>query len=334
MSPRGRTLIVTPRFFGYEEDIAAEFRRQGFAVDLVDERPSNRAVMKALFRVRPSLAARSVTRHFEAVAEGGIGGYDLVLVIKGEVVPSWFVERLRAASPHAVFVFYTFDSLDNSAHFLPLLPLFDHVFSFQPEATAVDPRFRLKHLFYAPDFRPLGTANRRYDATFIGTLHSSRYRFAKRLLAGFTRTFTHFYVQAPWYFAIKRLTDARFREVDRADVRFDKLDRARVAEVFRTSLAVLDMQHEHQSGLTMRTFEVLASGAYLVTTNDFIEQTPLIDTGRVIVTASEPSIEDAAALAAQVRSLPVPETAPEGFERYSIAAWVSEFVDLVPGGAR
>lgn len=334
MSTRHRVLIVSPRFFGYEQDIASEFRRQGCDVDLVDERPSNGSVMKALIRVRPSLAARSVRRHFREIAERGVGGYRLVLVIKGEAVPTWFLERVRAESPDAVVVFYTFDSVTNSTHFVPLLPHFDHLFSFQPDAVAVDPRFRLKHLFYAPDFRPLGGADRRYEVAFIGTLHSSRYRFVGRLLAGFTRTFTHFYVQAKWYFVFKRLTDARFRAVRRSDVRFESLDRARVADVFRNSLAVLDMQHERQAGLTMRTFEVLASGAYLVTTNTFIERTPLIDTGRVIVTAPEPTEQEAVALAERIRALPVPAGAPEGFEQYSLATWVAGFIDLIPGGAR
>ena len=332
MSETPRVLIVSPRFFGYEEDIASEFRRQGFEVELIDERPSNSSAMKALMRVRPALAARSVQRHFEEVARRDLGGYRLVLVIKGEVVPAWFLERVRSGSPDAVFAFYTFDSVSNSARFVSLLHLFDHLFSFQPDAASVDKRFQLKHLFYAPDFRPLGVPDRQYEAAFIGTLHSGRYRFAKRLLGGFARTFTHFYVQAKWYFMLKRLTDPRFREVDTDDVRFDKLDRARVADVFRNSLAVLDMQHERQAGLTMRTFEVLASGAYLVTTNEFIRHTPLFDSGRVIVTAVEPSEEDAAALAERIRSLPVPTDAPDGFERYSLEAWVAELANLVTRG--
>ena len=130
-----RALIVTPRFFGYEEDIASEFRRQGFHVDLIDERPSNSAFMKALFRVRASALTRSLDRYFRtAVREGLTVGYDLVLVIKGETVPAWFLEQVKVDSPHAVFVFHTVDSVFNSSNFKKLLPLFDHLFSFQPGA--------------------------------------------------------------------------------------------------------------------------------------------------------------------------------------------------------
>lgn len=323
-----RVLIVTPRFFGYEEDIAAQFRREGFQADLVDERPSNSAFMKALFRIRATALRRSVDRYYGDLEGRGLtSGYDLVLVIKGEVVPAWFLERVRRDSPRAVFAFYTFDSLSNSSNFVRLLPLFDQVYSFQPGAERLDPRFRLKHLFYAPDFHALGDASpRRYESAFVGTLHSDRYRFAKRILSAFSSTFEHFYVQAPWYFALKRLVDPRFREVARADVRFDKLSRAEVAEVFRNALSVVDMQHEDQEGLTMRTFEVIASGAYLVTTNEFVRRTPLMQTGRVIVVDAAVSASE---LAEELRALPVPGGAPEGFERHSLAAWVGEFVGLL-----
>jgi spore maturation protein CgeB len=232
---------------------------------------------------------------------------------------------VREDSPRATMAFYTFDSLSNSANFVALLHNFEHLFSFQPGATAVDQRFRLKHLFYSPEFRPLeGGAERTYDVAFIGTLHSDRYRYVKRLAAGFASSYAYFYVQAPWYFYLRRLTSSRFREVARGDVSFTKLDRVAVAQVFRESRAVLDMQHEDQIGLTMRTFEALASGAYLVTSNGYIRETELMGTGRVIVT------DDELDLPARLADLPDTTGAPDGFERYSLASWVREFADLVP----
>lgn len=323
-------LLISPRFFGYERDIAAAFERKGFRVDFVDERPSNNALTKAVFRVRPALLGRSVDRYYRRVLETLSGGYDLVLVIKGEVVPAWFLDRIEAMVPDAVLAFYTFDSLANSPHARSLLPRFAHRFSFQPEAD--DPGLRLKHLFYGAEFEPLGTAQpRRYEVAFVGTLHSDRYRFVKRVLTGFRSAFVYFYSQARWFFWLKRATDARLRNVDAADVHFDKLERASVAEAFRNSLAVLDMQHEQQSGITMRSFEVLASGAYLVTTNPAAR---VLDQQRTFVIAQQPSESEVRELAERLRALPVPTAAPEGFARHSVDSWVDEFVALVPGGVR
>ena len=327
MTAPSRALLISPRFFGYELDIAHAFERHGFAVDFIDERPSNTAMMKALFRLRTQALARSVDRYFGRLIRDLHDDYSLVLVVKGEVVPAWFLDEVRRRSPGAVFVFYTFDSLANSPHAESLMPLFEHRYSFEAEPT--DSGFIVKHLFYAPEFRALGhSAPRRYELAFVGTLHSGRYRFVKRLEAEFSKTFSYFYSQARWFFELKRLTDARFREVDRGAVRYDRLDRASVAEVFRNALAVLDMQHEQQTGLTMRSFEVVASGAYLVTTNAAAAEGPLAQTGRVIVMPADPSPAEVHELVQTLSSRPIPSAAPEGFERYSVDAWVQEFVDL------
>lgn len=323
-------LLISPRFFGYERDIASAFERKGLRVDFVDERPSNGAFIKAMFRVRPGLLRRSVDRYYrrtlERLAHDYDYDYDLVLVVKGEVVPRWFLERVRELAPRAVFAFYTFDSLANSPHARSLKPVFEHRYSFQVEAH--DPDLRLKHLFYGPEFRPVATADpRRYDVAFVGTLHSDRYRFVKRVLAGFHSPFVYFYSQARWFFVVKRLVDARLRGVDGADVHFDKLDRASVADVFRNALAVLDMQHDQQSGLTMRSFEVLASGAYLVTTNPAASA---LAGERAIVVPATPSEQEVQALVDRLSALPVPTGAPAGFERHAVGAWVEEFVELIP----
>lgn len=323
--PHGRALLVSPRFFGYEAEIASALERRGLEVELVDERPSNAAVMKAVFRVRPAAARHSVKRYYWGLLKTLRGDYDLVLVIKGEVVPGWFLQAIRASSPRARFVYYTFDSLENNPHASSIIALFDDRYSFQREAPAAG--LALKHLFYVPAFYPLGTAEARWhEVAFIGTLHSGRYRFVKRILDAFASSFTYFYAQAHWYFRIKRLTDPRFRAVDPADVRFEKLDRATVAEVFRNSLAVLDMQHDKQEGLTMRSFEVIASGAYLVTANAAAEAGPLGATGRVLTMPAEPSEADVRELADRLHRLPVPTSAPDGFEQYSVDAWVGDFV--------
>lgn len=335
MSEGKPVLVISPSFFGYERDIVEAFERRGLATDFIDERPSNSAVAKAVFRVSPRSLRRSVDRYYRAfVDQGFTRNRRLVLVIKGEVVPDWFLDAIRRDSPDAVFVFYTFDSVANSGNFLSLAHVFDHLFSFQAETVNLEKPFRLKHLFYGPEFAPLpGTAARRYGIAFVGTLHSDRFRFVRRIAAGFPTSFTYFYAQARWFFLAKRIIDRRYRGVRNSDVSFAKLGRHEVAEVFRNSHAVLDMQHEKQSGLTMRTFEAIASGAYLVTTNPFVAETPLADLGRVLVVPAQPTEDDVRSLAARLAELPALTSAPVGFEQFAVDEWVADFVRLMPGEA-
>lgn len=325
---RRRALLVSPSFFGYEQEILDELAHQGLDAEFVDERPSNSSLLKAIYRVNVRAAANQVDRYYRRVARN-ISWQDLalVLVIRGEIVPPWFLTLVRSNAPDATIVFYTWDSVKNNSNFEKLLPYFDYLFSFEDDAQVLDDRFRIKHLFYSPSFYALGSDSpRRFEGSFVGTLHSGRYAFTQRILNSFESSYTYFFVQARWYFALRRIFDRRYRAVPRHDVSFSKLRRSQVAEVFRNSLAVLDMQHEDQAGLTMRTFEVLASGAYLITTNASIRNTPLMSTDRVIVVDEHVNPEQLVAL---LRGRPVPRDAPDGFEVYSLSSWVRGFVELL-----
>lgn len=325
---RPRALLVSTSFFGYEQEIVDELARQGLDAEFIDERPSNSSILKAVYRVNVRAAANQVDRYYRHVAQGVCWQeLSLVLVIRGEIVPPWFLALVRSKAPQATIVFYTWDSVRNSSNFAKLLPFFDHLYSFEGGARELDDRFRIKHLFYSPSFSALGhDSSRRFEGSFIGTLHSGRYAFAKRVFGAFGSSYTYFFVQARWYFALRRILDRRYRAVPRRDVTFSKLNHAQVADVFRNSLAVLDMQHENQTGLTMRTFEVLASGAYLITTNASIRSTPLMATDRVIVVDEAVQPQQ---LVEILRSKPIPASAPEGFEEYSLHSWVRSFVELV-----
>lgn len=322
---RRRALVVGPAFFGYEHDIVSELERQGYATEFLDERPSNSSVARAVLRVRKSLIARSVERHFrEAAARVSDNDFDLVLVIKGEVVPRWFVELLRQRNPRARFVFYTFDSLANSSNCLELLDCFDARLSFDRDDVEKDDRFSYLPLFYTPEFsgaasaRPM--AERRHTLTFVGTLHSERYAFAQRLFAGRAGTYAFFYVPARWYFAVTKYLTRENRSVPWRDVTFRPMRKRDIADAFFDSRAVLDVQRLGQVGLTMRTFEVLAAGAILVTTNPAIKRESFYDEDRIVVVGSD---WDATRLSQELDRRGTAAGPPAGFDAYSLASWVA-----------
>jgi hypothetical protein len=319
-----QALLITPAFFGYEKDIVAELERQGYATTFLDERPSNSAVARAIMRVRKSLISRRIEAYYRMKQTALVDTrFDLVVVIKAEVVPRWFLEDLRRRNADARFVLYTFDAIGNARNCLEVLDCFDSRLSFDRNDVAEHPEFTYLPLFYTPDFTPLPVppAERRHSISFIGTLHTDRYAFAQKMFTGRDRAFGYFFVQARWYFAIIKYLTREHAHVPWKDVSFASLSRTSVAEIFRNSHAVLDMQRAGQTGLTMRTFEVLASGTVLVTTNSAIEHEPFFDPSRVVIVPDDPKALDAAAVGAAIDALPAPAKAPEGFAAYSLEAW-------------
>lgn len=327
-----RILFISPSFFGYEVDIASEMRRQGAEVVFVDERPSNSALMRAVLRVRRDLVRRRTDKYYQALSsELAPDEYDIILVVKGEVVPAWFIERVERLNPDALKIFYTFDAIDNAPNCKAILHVFDRRKSFDRRDVEQREDFEYLPLFYVPEFEArrskevpvLGTS-------FVGTLHSERYDFATAW-ASEQRDYRFFFVQARWYFFILKYVQRVFRHVAWSEVSFRPLPRSEVASLFRRSHRVLDMQRSGQAGLTMRTFEVLAAGACLITTNAAIRDEPFYDPSRVLVVSHPLSAPELAVAKTALSELKRSDTAPPGFTRYSLESWVNNLLSTSAG---
>ena len=321
-----RALVIAPAFFGYEKDIVSEFERQGYDTTFIDERPSNSAAIRAMLRARRGLVVGRIDKYYRAkLSELRAIRFDIALVIKAEVVPRWFLQELRRINPGARFVYYAYDAVDNVKHCLEVLDLFDQKFSFDRDDVENRPELSYLPLFYTSDFSPLPqlvSKARQYTLSFVGTLHTERYAYAKKIFGNRPKTFGFFYVQARWYFAFVKYLTKEHRSVPWSDVSFNKLTRSEVADIFRNSVAVLDMPRSGQSGLTIRTFEVLASGSVLITTNPAIVREPFFDPDRVIVVPGDwESLgrDDLLGRLDHIRPLSGP---PEKFSLYSLESWV------------
>lgn len=328
----GRVLLISPSFFGYELEIVSSFERLGFQVDFHDERPSNGSFSKAALRLNPKLMATRVRRHYARVSRAALDHvYDFVVVVKGEVVPECFLASLRATQVRARFIFYTFDSITNSSNCVALFPYFHDLFSFDSIDVRSDPRLRYKPLFYSTPFTPGALSlERKFDAAFIGTLHSDRFAYIQHLLTVFEKPFVFFYVPARWFFLTNRYITGRFRGVPRSSVSFTPMTSSQVAEIFRSSRVVFDLQRAQQSGLTMRTFEALASGAILVTANQFIRNAEFFDSRYIVIVKSTADAALAKDLKHTLDRNEQVEGPPPGFDKYSIDAWSAHLLGITP----
>jgi hypothetical protein len=317
-----RVLLVSLKFFGYEQQIVDALRARGHEADHLDERAFNSALGRVVLRRVPQLAGPATRRHFKrALADRR--PLDVLLVLKGENTPRWFIEELQARNPGLRTVFYTWDSLQNSGRAKELFDLFDRKISFDPEDVNVRGDFDYVPLFHSPVFTRARTKNveRDVDLSFVGTLHSDRHAFVRRATAGLpaARTSVRLYVQAQWYYWVGRAM-GRFRGVRRDEVTFEKLALDDVASIFARSRAVLDMQRTRQTGLTMRTFEVLAAGAALVTSNASIKEEPFYDADYLLVIDADADMHED--IERFLAVLPEPARIAASVEGYALDHWL------------
>lgn len=318
-----RVLIIAPKFFGYENEIAAEMTRSGHQVDLLPDRPFNNSFMKAILRFRPELGGHRACERFFAQRLEELGGndYSVILVIQGEGITKNTLASLRKAYPCARLVFYTWDSLENKPFSKRNLSFYDSCFTFDPvDAKKFGMGFR--PLFYTDGFDRAVQSDCTYDLSFIGTVHSDRHRIALALLKQLppdTRTFMYLYLQAPWVYYFRRIFTNTINGAKRDDFRFDPLSKDVVQATFFASRAVVDIEHIQQRGATMRTMETLGSKRKLITTNASLRNYDFYNPQNIqIIDRNTPRLDQ--------EFLRTPyEAVPEDIrQKYSLRQWVRD----------
>jgi len=329
-SKKQLVLFISPAFFGYEISIKDAIEENGFEVDYFDERTSNKSFLKAMFRANKALLTGLINKYYKQILQKIKNKkYGFFLLIKGEVVPEWFIIKFKMLNPGARLVYYTYDSFkNNNSNSSAILMHFNQCYSFDFEDVKNNNALKLKHLFYTREFLagPAPDSEREYSISFVGTLHSNRYSTIKSLFQNFEKTFTFYFLPAKWWFLLQKMSKREHIKIKRSEVSFDKLSRQQVADIFKSSKSVLDIQRFGQTGLTMRTFEVLAAGAILITTNPYIKSTNLYDGDKIIVLESTDLSAGIAEIKHKIDKADFAAKTPdENFGQYFVNNWVKEF---------
>ncbi|WP_259067111.1 hypothetical protein HDF24_19875 [Mucilaginibacter sp. X4EP1] len=324
-------LFICPAFFGYEVSIKKALEDAGLEVDFFDERVSNNSFLKAIFRVKKELLEYVINKYYNDILKNiASKKYDYFLLIKGEVIPENFIVQFKKINPKAKLIFYTYDSFNNNnKNSIFILKHFNKCYSFDFEDVKNNPSLKLKHLFYTEEYiKQPDKLEKSYDISFVGTVHSSRYLTVNKLFNNFDRKYIFFYMPAKWFFLLQKLLEKSYRKIKWSEIRFEKISKTQVANIFKISESVFDLQRFGQTGLTMRTFEVLASGAILITTNPNIKQVEFYNPDRIIVLEdadAQDNIDEIKTKISNAKNHPT-ETV-KGLEKYYINNWIEEFFE-------
>lgn len=318
-------LFVGPRFFGYEQDILNEIARRGAIVDWLPDRPFDTPLMTAITRFRKELLMPTIAKLYsQKLANFGRSRYDIIFVLNGQTMPRDILVRLKSDYPEARFILYMWDSIENRSSVARNLDLFNECSSFDPGA--VD-RFgmTLRPLFYSAAFQKGPQPEFQHHLSFVGTAHTDRYKIVNAVDSGLhshISRYWYLYIQAKWVYRSYKLTNPHFRDAPISAFRFDPLPRAQLLDIFQSSLAILDIEHPMQTGLTMRTFETLGSSKKLVTTNPCARNYDFYNPQNIhVIDRAEPTIP------ASFFSTPYVPVPSEIYRRYSITGWLDDLLE-------
>ena len=320
-------LFFCPKFFDYEKEIQKTFEELGAKVIWFDDRPSNGFFSKSLIRINKSIINNRIERYYEKILEklsASAINFDYVFFLNPETITIAYIKKIRQKYSHAKFILYMWDSFNNRRKTLQLLPFFDSKFTFDPD-DAKKYNLNFRPLFYVANYSQK-KMEIKYDLVFVGTAHTDRMALVKRITAPLFKfnVKLYFFLSSKMLFWAKKITDRRFRKIPYKEISFVPLNHLAISNLIHQSIAVLDINHPRQIGLTMRTFEALGAQKKLITTNadvvnyDFYDQDNIL-----IISRNNPIVNE------DFLTRPFNTYSKEILFKYSIRGWLAELFKLV-----
>jgi len=284
-----KILFLSVSFFNYEKAIAKRLSELGAEVDFYDERPSNSNISKGIIRLNKRWYHLKIKAYYNDILNKIENKrYDYFLLIKGEATPSFFLENIREKNPEMEMIYYNFDPITEYPCLISHLPYFDRKYTFEYNDSVVY-NMCFRPLFYLDEYKDLNQKSEplEYDMVFIGSAHTDRYIVGEKIRETADRlgltSYFYYYAMGKIAFRLKKIIDKNLKQFDVAKVSFEKLNHHQIIGFYKKAKSVIDINKPFQNGLTIRTFEVLASGKKLITTNTDIVNYPFYSPENILL---------------------------------------------------
>lgn len=323
-----RILFLAPSFFGYENKIKDKMEQMGALVDFYDERSVTKAFDRALLKIAPGIFNKKTSRYYDGILETcKKNEYNYIFVIKCDMLTEKILEKFQVIFPNSVFCLYLYDSVKNIKGVNKKFKYFHRILSFDRQDTFKYTEMKFRPLFYIDDFKKkLRTDNKyKYDISFCGTIHSDRYAIIKEVSNVCNKMKLNFYkfcyLQSKFMYYFYKITKREFQYAKRRDFSFVKTSSQEISNVVDESRVVLDIQHPKQTGLTMRTIEMVGMNKKLITTNAEIKEYDFYDPNNILVIDRKNINISEEFLLTKYVSLDA-----DVYDKYSITTWIEDIL--------
>jgi len=318
-----KILFFAPAFFRYEHAIAEKMREFGAQVDMYDVRTVTDAFSRALLKISPDIFRKRSQTYYEKILDDNRGkNYDYVLIVKCDMTPASILKKIKVEFPNAKLCLYLWDSVENIPGVTDKFKYFDTLHSFDPKDCEKYPILKFRPLFFVDQFRKnLKDGDYKYDISFLGTIHSDRYAVIKEIQKISAEKQLHcywfLYLQSRFIYKFYKFTKKEFRGTKEDAFAFEKMSALEISKIADDTRIILDIQHPKQTGLTMRTVEMIGMNKKLITTNDTIKNYDFYNPNNIAIIDRNNVNIDCSFL-----SMPYQPIDDDIYENYSLRSWI------------
>ncbi len=296
----------------------------GADVTFCSDKPFKNLFLIALLRLKPKWVWFIANRIYVSWLEKNAPAEcDIVFVIKGEGISPQILNILKGRYKNAFFVLYLWDSISNVRNVEEKFPYFNHIFSFDPEDCKQYGNLKYRPLFFLEKYYKKNTSIGN-GIFFIGTLNGDRSKVISKLSKSLNNKQVldfSLFVRSRVELFIRKLFDHSLNNNKSIKLLKEPMSIDEINQRIDNCTAVLDIEHAKQKGLTMRTFEVLASRKKLITTNKTIIDHDFYDSSNIFILDREKPV-----IPNHFFDLPNNELPHFFIDRYSIKGWISEIL--------
>lgn len=311
-------LLIIPKFFSYEIYIKKELEKLGLNVCMLYENVD-------YFSITSKISSRlknSKMSFYDDYFIGNIGDkrFDYLLAIKASHLSEKVIKYIKKNSPSIKMYMYQWDSVKNNENALSISKFFDKISTFDVEDSTR----------YCWEYRPLffinsseRTVDRKYDISYICTLHSQRVKIYKELAKIDLQKYMYLYAKFTYYIKEKYFNrNINFDGVSISDVKFRPLSLEESNRILSLTNIVVDYTHPDQTGFTMRTCEALGHKCKLITNNKLVKNADFYNENNVYIYNADDFM-----IPEQFINKPYIEISQSIYNNYSISRWIRDIID-------
>ncbi len=285
-------LFIGTGFFDYDKSITERLKLYGANVFYFSSALTNLKKRIYIRLGKINEACKAVSKELFTLIDNQPKDIDYIFIIKADNFQEEHIDFLNKKYPNTPIVLYLWDSIKWLNNRDALLKRFKSIYTFD----------RLDAQRYNLKFRPLFYRQQRgskpdtflYDVSFVGSWHTERYSFLKKIKYQLKdNDVSYKFILRGGGFSIfvdKYIT----RRIDKEDGSMfitTPIPYNQYLNICMNSRVILDIANPMQSGLTIRTIEMLGMGKKLLTTNSDIIHYDFDASMYSVIDMNNPSID-------------------------------------------
>ncbi|MGM0340148.1 lipopolysaccharide biosynthesis protein [Enterococcus sp. AZ007] len=323
-----KVLFICPHFFNYEIMMKVEMESLGAEVYYYDERLSNSFLTKSLIRISKKTINRKIENYYRNILkEIESVSFDYLLICRAETITEEFLQSFSNKQLDCKKILYLWDSIEDNSNGYGKRAFFDEIITFDHKDSEKYSIF-LRPLFFNNSYKKI--PNRKsfsYDISFVGTAHNDRYSILEKLKKNLSvdKYFFYYYLQSPLMLSYYKFVKHSYPLfAPKKNFRFTPMGLDELIRVIDKSQAVVDIQKSNQSGLTMRSIEILGARRKLITTNEDIKYYDFYNENNIEILNREAPFISKEFLSSNFQSVD-----DSIIEKYSITYFILELLGVI-----